>query len=127
MTNFSYAGWPNVNTTQDVLAGIETQAQHAFPADSSGNAARNAAWYLAHTEKGESIRSLARATGTAPATISRAVRKIEHARDDPLFDRILSDFEHKSAIPAGIANENTTPQPQPTGGPINPTELRKEA
>ena len=116
-----------MNTTQDVLAGIETQAKYAFPADPSGNAARNAAWYLAHTEKGESIRSLARATGTAPSTISRAVRKIEHARDDPLFDRILSKFEHKSATAVSTANENTTPRPAPSSRTLSNDELRKEA
>lgn len=114
--------------TQDVLAGIETQAQQAFPADPSGNTARNAAWYLAHTEKGESIRSLARATGTAPSTISRAVRKVEHARDDPLFDRIISEVEHKSALgTSNVANTNTTPRPVAAKRSIDETELRKEA
>ena len=117
-----------MNRTEDVLAGIQTQAQHAFPADPSGNAARNTAWYLAHTEKGESIRSLARATGTAPSTISRAVRKVEHARDDPLFDRILTKFEQKSARTSlGTANENTTPRSASIPTALTAPEIRKEA
>lgn len=117
-----------MNTTQNVLADIAPQAEQAFPADPSGNAARNAAWYLAHTEKGESIRSIARASGTAPSTISRAVRKIEHARDDPLFDRIISRVEHKSALPtSGSANANTRPKPVVAKTRLDEDSLRKEA
>ncbi|MDG2462348.1 MAG: helix-turn-helix domain-containing protein, partial [Planktomarina sp.] len=40
--------------------------------------------YLAHTEHGHSIRSLARYSGVHPSTVSRSVRKIETLRDDPL-------------------------------------------
>ena len=101
-----------MNTTQDILAGIEPEAAKAFPADQSGTSARNAAWYVAHTERGESIRNIARASGTAPSTISRAVRKIESARDDPLFDRIISTVEHKAASVPVCANQNARPLPR---------------
>ena len=101
-----------MNTTLDILAGIEPEAEKAFPADRSGTSARNAAWYVAHTENGESIRSIARASGTAPSTISRAVRRIESARDDPLFDRIISAVEHKASAAPSCANENARPLPK---------------
>ncbi|MEM7684199.1 MAG: DUF6456 domain-containing protein [Pseudomonadota bacterium] len=96
--------------TKDILDAFTQQTQEAFPSDPSGNTARDAAWYLAHTEEGESIRSLARTCGTHPSTISRAVRKIESARDDPLFDRLLSTFERKSAHIEAPANTNRSPK-----------------
>ncbi|MEM9060281.1 MAG: DUF6456 domain-containing protein [Pseudomonadota bacterium] len=99
-----------MTTTKDILDAFSRQTREAFPSDPSGNTARDAAWYLAHTEEGESIRSLARTTGTHPSTISRAVRKIESARDDPLFDRLLSTFERKSAHIDPPANANRSPK-----------------
>ena len=45
--------------------------------------------YLAHTEHGHSIRSLAQYSGVHPSTVSRSVRKIETLRDDPLIDRAV--------------------------------------
>ena len=48
--------------------------------------------YLAHTEHGHSIRSLARYSGVHPSTVSRSVRKIETLRDDPLIDRAVQEL-----------------------------------
>lgn len=45
--------------------------------------------YLAHTECGASLRSLARASGCHPSTVLRQVRKLEGLRDDPLVDAAL--------------------------------------
>ena len=46
--------------------------------------------YLAHTEKGRSIRSLAREAGCHASTILRQIRRYETRRDDPLVDYALS-------------------------------------
>nr|WP_319251079.1 DUF6456 domain-containing protein [uncultured Celeribacter sp.] len=48
--------------------------------------------YLAHTERGDSIRALARRGGCAPSTVMRQVRKIEQKRDDPLIDELLTSL-----------------------------------
>jgi len=60
--------------------------------------------YLAHTERGEGIRALARQAAVHPSTILRQVRRWEMRRDDPLIDaalrrlsRILQAPETKSA------------------------------
>lgn len=45
--------------------------------------------YLAHTEKGTSIRALARAADCHASTILRQVRRFEGRRDDPLVDDAL--------------------------------------
>ncbi|MFT5629616.1 MAG: hypothetical protein ACI82I_003172 [Gammaproteobacteria bacterium] len=55
---------------------------------------RAAVHYLAHTERGQSIRALARENDCHPSTILRQVRRFEQRRDDPLVDdalRALSD------------------------------------
>ncbi len=46
--------------------------------------------YLAHTEHGRSIRSLAREAGCHASTILRQIRRYETRRDDPLVDFALS-------------------------------------
>ncbi len=46
--------------------------------------------YLKHTEKGVSIRSLARDMGVHASTVMRQVRKTEARRDDPLVDALLT-------------------------------------
>ena len=46
--------------------------------------------YLAHTEHGRSIRSLAREAGCHASTILRQIRRYETRRDDPLVDYALS-------------------------------------
>ena len=45
--------------------------------------------YLAHTEKGLSIRAVARANACHPSTVLRQVRRFEGRRDDPLIDAAL--------------------------------------
>ncbi len=46
--------------------------------------------YLSHTEKGVSIRALARAAGLNASTVMRQVRRFELRRDDPLMDEALT-------------------------------------
>ena len=48
------------------------------------------AQYLAHTERGCSIRELARKHAFHPSTILRQVRRYEARRDDPLIDAALT-------------------------------------
>lgn len=57
--------------------------------------------YLAHTEKGISIRELARQSQVHASTVMRQIRRVETKRDDPLIDEalsqlgeIVSDFPH---------------------------------
>lgn len=49
-----------------------------------------AARYLAHIEKGISIRALARQSHCHASTISRQIRRVESRRDDPLIDEALA-------------------------------------
>ncbi|MEM7423198.1 MAG: DUF6456 domain-containing protein, partial [Pseudomonadota bacterium] len=95
--------------TQELLSRYTAETESAMP-NAKRATARDAALYLAHTERGESIRELARVTGMHPSTISRAVRRVEQSRDDPLIDRILEQVERKSAIPLKPANCNRTPR-----------------
>jgi len=53
--------------------------------------------YLAHTEDGQSIRALARATDCHPSTILRQVRRFEGRRDDPLIDAALTSLAERSS------------------------------
>lgn len=48
--------------------------------------------YLAHTEKGISIRELARNSQVHASTVLRQIRRVETKRDDPLFDEALSEL-----------------------------------
>lgn len=48
-----------------------------------------ARYYLDHTEKGRTIRDLAREAQVHPSTILRQVRRMESCRDDPLVDSAL--------------------------------------
>lgn len=52
--------------------------------------------YLAHTEKGRSIRDLARIDGCHASTVLRQIRRLEAQRDDPLIDRALNSLAKKS-------------------------------
>ena len=45
--------------------------------------------YLAHTERGQPIRALARVAGCHASTVMRQIRQIETRRDDPLVDAAL--------------------------------------
>ncbi|MEM7190935.1 MAG: helix-turn-helix domain-containing protein, partial [Pseudomonadota bacterium] len=55
-----------------------------FSGTSQSDTARDAAFYLAHTEQGAGIRAIAQAVGIHPSTVLRAVRRVEQKRDDPL-------------------------------------------
>lgn len=48
--------------------------------------------YLAHTEKGISIRELARNSQVHASTVLRQIRRVESKREDPLFDEALSEL-----------------------------------
>ncbi len=48
--------------------------------------------YLDHTERGETIRALARQKGVHASTVLRQVQKTETRRDDPLVDNLLSQI-----------------------------------
>lgn len=45
--------------------------------------------YLAHVEKGQTIRALAKEADVHPSTVLRRVRRVEALRDDPLLDAAL--------------------------------------
>lgn len=73
------------------------------------------ALYLAHTALGVPLRRLATATGRAPSTVLRAVRRVEARRDDPLWDEILAEIE-TAARPDGApapSSQNGAPAPHP--------------
>lgn len=90
--------------TLDILEQCKDRARSTFPDDITAPIARDAALYLAHTERGESIRALAGAVGSHPSTVLRAVRRVEERRDDPLFDRLLegtpSPCQSEIAVPS---------------------------
>lgn len=52
--------------------------------------------YLAHTERGQSIRALARKQSCHPSTILRQVRRFEARRDDPLIDDALTALSRRA-------------------------------
>lgn len=53
--------------------------------------------YLVHTEKGISIRAVARASDCHPSTVLRQVRRFEGRRDDPLIDAALRSLSEQVA------------------------------
>lgn len=65
--------------------------------------------YLAHTEKGISIRELARNSQVHASTVLRQIRRVETKRDDPLFDEALSELASiVSRVPDGDLQLETT-------------------
>ncbi|MCX7299022.1 MAG: DUF6456 domain-containing protein [Rhodobacterales bacterium] len=59
--------------------------------------------YLAHTEKGLTIRAIARQSNVHASTVLRQVRRLEALRDDPLVDNAL---RHLSlCMPSGDTNK----------------------
>ncbi|MGR3291333.1 MAG: hypothetical protein ACU0C9_09090 [Paracoccaceae bacterium] len=52
--------------------------------------------YIIHTERGLSIRQLAKVAGCHASTVLRQVRKMETRRDDPLIDELLSRMGRNS-------------------------------
>ncbi len=117
-----------VDDTKSILDGCIEMAEHAFQKTSGSAAARDAALYLAHTQKGESLRQIAKATGKHPSTVMRAVRRVEDDRDDPLYDRVLSaaedSLETKGRVPA---NENRSPMGDWSSPKMDIDHVRREA
>jgi len=56
--------------------------------------------YLAHTEKGISIRELARRSQVHASTVMRQIRRVETKRDDPLIDEALARLGEIVSDPA---------------------------
>lgn len=95
-----------------LLESCTERVRAVMPEDGQSFSPRDAAIYLAHTENGAPIRTLAAATGTHPSTILRTVRRVEAQRDDPLYDKILSGIEigpHVAAQITPAANVGTAP------------------
>ncbi|ABV93326.1 conserved hypothetical protein [Dinoroseobacter shibae DFL 12 = DSM 16493] len=88
MSSFSSAP----NTLMDLPDWVPTHARH----------------YLAHTELGLSIRSVAREAGCAASTVLRQIRKLETERDDPLIDEAL-DTLRAHFTPSSPAEQDVIP------------------
>ncbi len=99
--------------TQDILDHCADLANATFSEAGGACTARDAAIYLAHTERGESLRALAEATGTHPSTVMRTVRRVEARRDDPVVDSMLADLERR----AERAGDTPPPAPPPPAPP----------
>ncbi|GGE25055.1 helix-turn-helix domain containing protein [Primorskyibacter flagellatus] len=85
--------------------------------------------YIAHTEKGESLRALARDEGCHASTMLRQIRQVEGARDDLLIDEALERLR-KDAGDIDPDSETTEPRRRPftladIQVPVN--EIAKEA
>lgn len=114
-----------MNQTQDILNSCVIKAEQAFSCTPNLAAVRDAALYIAHTTEGEGIRKLAAAAGTHPSTVSRAVRRIEQKRDDPLFDRILSGAER--TVDPGSSNADARPGVPVRTEAMPDQDVRREA
>lgn len=79
--------------------------------------------YLAHTEKGISIRELARNSQVHASTVLRQIRRVETKRDDPLFDEALSELAAmvSKASDADLQLEAHQMEPQ-----VSETHLQQE-
>lgn len=111
--------------TQDILDLCADLANAAFPVAGGAGPANDAAVYLAHTGRGESLRALAEATGTHPSTVLRAVRRVEARRDDPLVDTMLCELERRIG-PSGEAPANDN-RPPAAAAAIPRAELERAA
>lgn len=65
--------------------------------------------YLDHTEKGVSIRALARQQGCHASTVLRQIRRIETLRDDPLVDGMLKTLGDPVPEGAGSGPKEVKP------------------
>ncbi|WP_224380226.1 DUF6456 domain-containing protein [Roseovarius carneus] len=88
--------------------------------------------YLMHTERGSSIRELARQSGTHASTVLRRIRTFEERRDDTLVDEALRNLATSRAaklnIPAGSpSKENTMTTTVPETDIAHVTEARLKA
>ncbi|MEM9139690.1 MAG: DUF6456 domain-containing protein [Pseudomonadota bacterium] len=118
-----------MDQTHDILDTCTAKAEAVFSSDANAASARDAALYLAHTGMGESIRKLAEAAGTHPSTVLRAVRRVEQSRDDPIFDRLLTEAEDAPlADPEkDAANQVVKPMVNTSYEPPSAEALRRDA
>ena len=123
-TNRAY----HVDNTQDILASCTAKVRGMLPTAGDTGPVRDAALYLAHTAFGAGIRKLAEASGAHPSTVTRAVQRVESRRDDPLFDRIVTEIETMQMREGGRTPEgDRAPAERPAAPPISPDELRRDA
>lgn len=108
-----------MNAADDALDRCAALASAALGA-LSGPRADDLAFYLAHVERAESLRRLARAAGKAPSSVHRAVRRIEALRDDPLLDRVVD----AAGAAARVTPENAGPSQET---PVHPTPVTPQA
>lgn len=80
----------------DILTRCESYAQSMFLTPGAKRSADIAA-YLAHTADRLSMRAIAREQNRDPATVLRAVRRVEALRDDPLIEAALVAIETDAA------------------------------
>lgn len=106
-----------VTRTQDIFDRCTDLAGRAFPEAGGACTARDAALYLAHTGRGESIRALAEAAGTHPSTVLRAVRRVESRRDDPLIDAALETLGEVPPDPRPESRSRAEPEAAPAARP----------
>ena len=100
--------------THDILDSCTGEAGVAFSVAGGACSAREVAIYLAHTERGESIRALAGAIGNHPSTVMRTVRRVESRRDDPLVERMFAAVGAETeGVPGRPANANAAPESAP--------------
>ncbi len=117
----------HVDNTQDILASCTAKVRGMMPTAGDKGPVRDAALYLAHTAFGAGIRKLAEASGSHPSTVTRAVQRVESRRDDPLFDRIVTEIEtmqHREDVPTPTGDRAPAERP---AAPISADELRRAA
>lgn len=102
-----------VGMTQHNLQDCTRLAISAFPEEGGACSRRDAALYLAHTGRGESIRALAEASGEHPSTVMRAVRRVESRRDDPLVDHAFETLGKGGGTGTALPSANRTAAPAP--------------
>jgi hypothetical protein len=78
--------------------------------------------YLTHTDEGISLRKLARRENVAASTILRQVRRIEQAREDPLFDTALAALSQ----PKPVVHKESQPMSMHPRSLILPAEAELE-
>ncbi|CUJ24601.1 DUF6456 domain-containing protein [Cognatishimia activa] len=90
---------------------------------------QNAIRYLAHIEKGISIRALARQSDVHPSTVMRQIRRVETKRDDPLIDEALWSLSLSvSDLPrAGLQTEASPMNVHDPETSVSDAELGKAA
>lgn len=66
--------------------------------------------YLLHTQRGLSIREIARSEACHPSTVMRQIRKLEGLRDDPLVDEALQRLSTQPNLSPGTIQYKETRQ-----------------